>query len=245
MRWRHPSRGLLTPDEFIPLAEQTGLIVPLDRFVLARGAAARRRAGAAAAASSASRSTCRRCDLLERTLRRPTSRDALGRRRRSRPQRCELEITESARHEPTATRPRRSSELNALGVRSRSTTSAPATRRSATSSAARRRAQDRPLVRRRPPGADASAAIVRRDLELAHRLGFEVVAEGVETEAQFRCVADLGVDLVQGSLIAKPVSAATLGKMIEASVAGPRAAAYERASEPERVEVSTRGRRSG
>ena len=48
------------------------------------------------------------------------------------------------------------------------------------------------------PESDASAAIVAATTELSHRLGFEVVAEGVETEEQFACVADLGVDLVQG-----------------------------------------------
>ena len=54
------------------------------------------------------------------------------------------------------------------------------------------------------PESDASAAIVAAAIELSHRLGLEVVAEGVETEEQFACVADLGVDLIQGYLIAKP-----------------------------------------
>ena len=39
MRWRHPKRGLLSPGDFIPLAEETGLIVPLGRYAIERAAA--------------------------------------------------------------------------------------------------------------------------------------------------------------------------------------------------------------
>ena len=60
LRWAHPVHGWLPPDEFIPLAEHTGLIVPLTNYVLDHalrqmGALARRRAS-----TSASRSTSRR-----------------------------------------------------------------------------------------------------------------------------------------------------------------------------------------
>ena len=76
--------------------------------------------------------------------------------------------------------------------------------------AAGRPDQDRPLVRRRPARVATRAPRSSRPRPSSRTAsGFEVVAEGVETEAQFACVADLGVDLVQGYLIAKPVSAAT------------------------------------
>jgi EAL domain-containing protein (putative c-di-GMP-specific phosphodiesterase class I) len=60
---------------------------------------------------------------------------------------------------------------------------------------------------------------------MSHRLGFEVVAEGVETEDQFEAVAELGVDLVQGYLVSKAVSSTTIDRMLDASLAEPSRAA--------------------
>jgi EAL domain-containing protein (putative c-di-GMP-specific phosphodiesterase class I) len=68
------------------------------------------------------------------------------------------------------------------------------------------------------PDAHASLAIVAAAIELSHRLGLGVVAEGVETQEQYDCLVELGCDLIQGYHISRPVSAAKLTKMIEAAM---------------------------
>ena len=129
VRWQHPERGRLRPDEFIPLAEHAGLIRPLTRWVLAESARplprlARRRPAAH-----------RRGQRLRPRPRRSRAgrrgrRDAC--RARLDPRGLELEVTEST----LMTDPLRATtvleQLSGLGSASRSTTSAAATRRSAT-----------------------------------------------------------------------------------------------------------------
>jgi EAL domain-containing protein (putative c-di-GMP-specific phosphodiesterase class I) len=75
------------------------------------------------------------------------------------------------------------------------------------------------------PGSEASAAIVAAAIELSHRLDLTVVAEGVETEEQYRCLEELGCDLIQGYLVSRPVPAGTLDEVIDtAFVRQPQAA---------------------
>jgi EAL domain-containing protein (putative c-di-GMP-specific phosphodiesterase class I) len=75
------------------------------------------------------------------------------------------------------------------------------------------------------PGSEVSTAIVAAAIELSHRLGLSVVAEGVETAEQFDCLDALGCDLIQGFLVSPPMAASALASMMEeASRAGSRAA---------------------
>ena len=62
---------------------------------------------------------------------------------------------------------------------------------------------------------EASTAIVAAAIELAHRLGLTVVAEGVEDEAQFDRLDELGCDLIQGFVVSRPVPASELAQMME------------------------------
>ena len=67
------------------------------------------------------------------------------------------------------------------------------------------------------PASHTSIAIIAAAIELAHRLDLEVVAEGVETEAQFECLEALGCDLIQGYVVSRPVPAAELTTLLEAA----------------------------
>jgi EAL domain-containing protein (putative c-di-GMP-specific phosphodiesterase class I) len=62
------------------------------------------------------------------------------------------------------------------------------------------------------------AAIVRSTIHLAHDLGLNVVAEGIEHEAQWERLAELGCDEAQGYLIAMPVPALELQRLLERGV---------------------------
>ena len=70
------------------------------------------------------------------------------------------------------------------------------------------------------PESEASMAIVAAAIELSHRLGLRVVAEGVETEGQYECLEALGCDLIQGYVVSRPVTASALASMMDAAARG-------------------------
>jgi diguanylate cyclase (GGDEF)-like protein len=203
VRWRHPSRGVLRPDLFIPLAEETGLIVSIGSWVLAeacRVVGAWSRAGAALELSLNVSPRQLDDDDLATTV------DSALRGAGLPASALWLELTESALLEESS--PNRLAELTALGVRIAiddfGTGYSPLT--NLRHVPARRLKVDRSFIR----GLESQGhdrAIVGGVVGLAHAMELSVVAEGVETAAQLEQVHELGCDLAQGFYLSPPLPA--------------------------------------
>ncbi len=208
VRWQHPRLGLLAPARFLPLAEETGLILPIDRWVIheaCRAAATwRDRAPEATVAVNIAAAHLRRADLIA-TVTAATAGAGLA------PRALTLELTESALIDGSDTVLERLHQLRDLGIRlaiddfgtGYSSLSylhqIPATDLKI----------DRSFVARL--GEDTRAyATVEMVTRLAAAFDLTVVAEGVETDAQHAAVTAIGCLHGQGWRYGRPVSLAEL-----------------------------------
>ncbi len=231
VRWLHPAAGLLAPGQFLPLAERTGLIVPLGDWALdeaARQAAEWARSGvglgrvyvnvAAAQFSSAG-------DLVAAIVR------AL-RRHRVDPDALGIEVTESSLLADLDIAVRALERVRALGVDV-------ALDDFGTGWSSLGYLRNLPVTgvkidRSFVSGIDdslADATIVEAVTELAHALGLQVVAEGVEGPAQASALALLGVDLAQGYHFCRPLPPDELQQLAATAWCG-RPAPVGRPGEP-------------
>jgi diguanylate cyclase (GGDEF)-like protein len=210
VRWQHPTRGLLLPDVFVPLAEQTGIIRELTSWVLARAlaeCAAWHRAGhAVPVAVNLSAGTVHDPALLD-TVMSATARAGLL------PAAIELEITESAVMRDPAGALRSLEALTARGVRfslddfGTGYSSLGYLQRLPVASVK----IDKSFVMPLGKGNDSVAsAIVRAVVELGHSLHLDVIAEGVDSPSVEEAVTSLGCDAMQGFYIAMPMEAQAL-----------------------------------
>jgi diguanylate cyclase (GGDEF)-like protein len=223
LRWRHGERGMVSPGEFIPVAERFGLIGELGTWVL--GEACRQvrvwlDAGLEIpVAVNVSVHQLRQTDLEARV------RDALLRHRVP-PNLLTLEITESVAMENIDASLKVFDMLAAIGVHlsiddfGTGYSSLSYLRRLP----ARQLKVDRSFVRDLDDGTEGSVAIVEAVVRLAHALKLHVVAEGVETQSQALRLRELGCDELQGFLFAKPMAELDLLAWI---TQGPRLLARE------------------
>ncbi len=208
IRWNHPTRGMVMPGDFIPLAERSGLIGPLGDWVIeaaCKQARAWRDKGLRMrVAINLSAYQMRQDDIADRIT------DALA-RYRIHPSLLTCEITESAAMEDTLATQETFRRLGELGAHL--SIDDFGTGYSSLSYLRQLPAQelkiDKSFVKDIESGDDARA-VVDAVVKLAHALGLKVVAEGVENTRQQEILVELGCDELQGYLFAKPMSARAL-----------------------------------
>ncbi len=206
VRWNHPRRGLVSPADFIPVAEETGLIVPIGQWVLNEACAQVRQWQID---SPTHRSLSLSVNLSARQVAQP---DLLQRIKEALENsklnaHClKLEITESVVMENAEAAAQMFKQLRSLGVQL--SIDDFGTGYSSLSYLHRFPLNylkiDRSFVMRLTT--DNDNAIVRTISTLARNLGMEVIAEGIETEEQFQQLKMLGCEYGQGYLFSRPVA---------------------------------------
>lgn len=206
IRWRHPQRGMVSPAEFIPLAEETGLIISIGEWVLRRACQQMKvwlDEGLDLARIAVNLSVKQ---LLQKNFAATVEQvlDEVG----LPPSALELEITESTLMEHAQDTLQALQRLRSLGVRL--SIDDFGTGYSSLSYLKRFEVDiikiDRSFVRDVPHDPD-DASIATGIIALAHSLRLEVVAEGVENEAQLRFLKERNCDLLQGYLLSPPLPA--------------------------------------
>jgi len=216
VRWQHPERGLVAPGEFISIAENTGLMVPIGTWVL-RTACRQFRAWKEMGfddlilAVNLSVTQLQHPDLLE-TVRSVLEETGLD------PDTLELEITESSAMRSPESTIHTLDELKKIGVRI--SLDDFGTGHSSLSYLKRFPIDtlkiDQSFVRDIGDDSD-TAAIVSAIVAMAHILNLKVIAEGVERFDQKRLLVDYDCDLMQGYLISPPIPAAAFEQLLRNS----------------------------
>ena len=216
IRWRHPTHGLVGPNEFVHVAEETGLIIPIGKWILEE--------------------SCRQIVRWQRNYEYPLSISvnlsakqlmhpnltqqvaSILAETQLDPRQLKLEVTETNVMEHSERALAVLNVLNKLGI-SLSTDDF-GTGYSSLSYLQRfpfdRLKIDRSFVDKMDEG-EKSIAIVKTILMLGENLGIEVVAEGIETEAQLEMLRSLGCRLGQGYLFSRPVEATAIEELLRES----------------------------
>ncbi len=214
LRWRHPERGMVSPMTFIPLAEETGLIVPIGEWVLDQVCARLKgwegdpRLGDLQLAVNVSARQLRDLDFVD-AVRRTLRRQGIA------PDRLKLELTEGAILDDVGDSVRKMKVLNSLGVSF-------SLDDFGTGYSSLAYLTQLPLSQLKIDQAfvhnigikATDDIIVRTIIGMADSLGIEVVAEGVETQAQRDFLEAEGCGIYQGYLYGKPLPAEDFQKLV-------------------------------
>jgi diguanylate cyclase (GGDEF)-like protein len=211
VRWRHPTRGLVSPDEFIPLAEENGLILTLGRWVMAEAceqvAAWERGAGLPSdffVSVNLSPTQLQQTEFLAEI-------ESILKSTGLAPSRLVVELTETAMFQDTEATIAKLQSLRALGVRV-------ALDDFGTGYSSlgylRRFPVDILKIAREfvvPSTSDSGEwAFAHAIVALGHTLGLRIIAEGIEEVAQAHRLRHLGCEFGQGYVFARPIEAAAL-----------------------------------
>jgi diguanylate cyclase (GGDEF)-like protein len=218
LRWRHPERGLVSPAEFIPVAEDSGLIVPIGEWVMHKAceqvAHWNRRFGRCLQIGvNLSARQFAHTELIQ-TVESALQLSGL------KPELLDLELTESIAMQDIDACIQTLQAFHAMGVMSSMDDFG-------TGYSSLSYLQQLPLhtlkidrafvkdINDKGENGDIAKAVIA----MAHSLGMAVVAEGVETEEQFDFLLEQGCDVIQGYLFSPPVDAETIGRMLRESAA--------------------------
>jgi diguanylate cyclase (GGDEF)-like protein len=219
LRWRHPVRGIVAPDEFIPLAEDSGLIVPIGRWVL-REACRQARAFSRDGGRSIGMSVNVSAHQLGREDFAGDVRDALAASGLD-PAALMIEITETTVMRDVGAACRHLAEVKELGA-------SVAVDDFGTGYASLSQLQQMPADVLKVDrsfiaaldGGEQNRDLLQAILGVGRSMALKVIAEGIETEDQLRTVTEMGCQMAQGFLIGRPAPAEVIEGLLDGASRG-------------------------